>query len=593
MYLPQINEISQNRDVIDVFGGYNHSMTVRDGEFYEMTNLTSDDYPAVSVRKKRKFVKKIDKPNGLFYTDTLVYVDGTELFYDGVKVLDVSDSEKTLVAMGAYLCVFPDKVIFNTEDGTSSSMEAHYTNKGVIRVEPSTLGGSSLEYSETEPEHADGAYWLDNGVLKQWSQTYSAWMSVPTSYVRIYETLSGKVNEEFTDMFREGDTVSFTGFKDEDLNGDFVLYACADGYMVIGCAPKNIAESSTVNFDRSVPDMDFVCEQNNRLWGCSSKNHEIYASKLGDPTNWRSYAGLVSDSYAVTVGSYGDFTGCISHLGYVLFFKEGMIIRMYGSQPSDFSKTEIICRGVEKGSEKSLAVLNEVLYYKSKDGICAYDGTFPRNISQSLGDGRYTHASAGVTNNKYVVSALDADGNWNVFVYDYQKGVWAREDNEHMLFFANEAGTLYYMNEYSLNLVQSQNVGEGIYPSQDFYIDGEMTSLYPGMVYPGQAFEDDYEEPIEWSAQTGDMGTGYPDNKYVSKIVLRLSVEPGGLFEMEVQYDSDGLWEKILSLGSTSKRSVSVPVRLRRCDHFSFRFSGSGRFRLYSITKSIEQGSEL
>ena len=130
MYLPQINEISQNRDVIDVFGGYNHSMTVRDGEFYEMTNLTSDDYPAVSVRKKRKFVKKIDKPNGLFYTDTLVYVDGTELFYDGVKVLDVSDSEKTLVAMGAYLCVFPDKVIFNTEDGTSSSMEAHYTNKG-------------------------------------------------------------------------------------------------------------------------------------------------------------------------------------------------------------------------------------------------------------------------------------------------------------------------------------------------------------------------------------------------------------------------------------------------------------------------------
>lgn len=55
MYLPQINEISQNRDVIDVFGGYNHSMTVRDGEFYEMTNLTSDDYPAVSVRKKRKF----------------------------------------------------------------------------------------------------------------------------------------------------------------------------------------------------------------------------------------------------------------------------------------------------------------------------------------------------------------------------------------------------------------------------------------------------------------------------------------------------------------------------------------------------------
>jgi len=588
--LPEISYIEQTKDIIERFGGYNHTETIQDGQFYEMTNLSADNFPVLSARNRREFIKEFAKPNGLIYTDKLAYVDGTEFFYNGAKICDVSDTEKSMISMGAYLCIFPDKIIFNTETGNYFEMEAHYQSRGLIKVEPSTYDGSSLSYSEKEPEHTDSAYWLDEGVLKQWSATYGMWLSVPTAYVRISEYIDGELNEQFTDGFEEGDTVTFAGFTEESLNGDFIIYSCKNGYMVIGSGVNQFTQNKVINIDRTVPDMDFVCELNNRLWGCSSKNHEIYASKLGDPTNWRAYAGLVSDSYAVTVGSYGDFTGAISHMGNVLFFKEGCVIKIYGTEPSNFTKTEIYCRGVEKGSERSLAVLNEILYYKSKDGICAYDGTLPTNISAELGNERYINAVGGVSLNKYYVSMQDVNEQHHMFVYDTSKGIWIREDNEKIRFFAGAAGILYYLNDNSLNIVRNQNSGRGLYPGMNFYIKGKKCGVYPGVVYPGQIVSDEYEENLEWSCETGDIGTEYPDSKYISKIVIRVMTE--GIFNMDIQYDSDGVWEQILSINNTRKRSITIPVRVRRCDHMKFRIYGKGQFRLYSITKSIEMGSE-
>ena len=66
---------------------------------------------------------------------------------------------------------------------------------------------------------------------------------------------------------------------------------------------------------RSVPEMDFVIESGNRLWGCKygvvdgKAVNEIYASKLGDFKNWNCYAGRSTDSYVATRGSDGPFTG--------------------------------------------------------------------------------------------------------------------------------------------------------------------------------------------------------------------------------------------------------------------------------------------
>ena len=82
-------------------------------------------------------------------------------------------------------------------------------------------------------------------------------------------------------------------------------------------------------------------------------------------------------SYTATVGSDGDFTGAITHLGYVLFFKEDVIHKLYGSKPSNTQITTMPLRGVAKGCEKSLGIVNETLYYAARNNICSYEGAMP------------------------------------------------------------------------------------------------------------------------------------------------------------------------------------------------------------------------
>ena len=59
------------------------------------------------------------------------------------------------------------------------------------------------------------------------------------------------------------------------------------------------------------------------------------------------------------------------------------------------------------------------------------------------------------------------------------------------------------------------------------------------------------------------------------------------------QYDSCGEWELLSSMTGTNLRSFSVPVKPKRCDHFRFKIVGTGDAKIYSITKTIEQGSDL
>ena len=83
-----------------------------------------------------------------------------------------------------------------------------------------------------------------------------------------------------------------------------------------------------LTIERKVPDMEYITECNNRLWGCSKDGHEIYASKLGDVKNWNCFRGNSMDSWAATIGSDGKFTGAITFLGYPMFFKEDSLIKI-------------------------------------------------------------------------------------------------------------------------------------------------------------------------------------------------------------------------------------------------------------------------
>ena len=169
--------------------------------------------------------------------------------------------------------------------------------------------------------------------------------------------------------------------------------------------------------DRHMPNMDFLIESGNRLWGCrygTALNgdvvNEIYACKLGDFKNWSCFMSLSTDSYTASCGTDGQFTGAITHLGYPLFFKENCVHKVYGNIPANFQIQDTACRGVQKGCHGSLAIVNETLFYKSRGGICAFDGSLPKDASYVLGNEAYSDAVGGAHGNKYYVSMKHSDG---------------------------------------------------------------------------------------------------------------------------------------------------------------------------------------
>jgi hypothetical protein len=59
------------------------------------------------------------------------------------------------------------------------------------------------------------------------------------------------------------------------------------------------------------------------------------------------------------------------------------------------------------------------------------------------------------------------------------------------------------------------------------------------------------------------------------------------------EYDSSGAWEHLFTMTGKELRSFSIPVRPKRCDHMRLKITGVGDAKVYSICKTVEQGSDV
>ncbi len=590
MKLPTLNELPTSRSMTDVFKGYNHNLRIGDGEFYDMKNLSSSHYPILSPRRARGVYATPTNPQGLIAKDTVCYVDcitenhaeGARFYMGGNEVNGLTlsskdeDCPKKLISMGAYVIIMPDKKWVNTADTTE------YGNIEAIIDTDSTVTFSlckidSTEYGivgqSDEPENPQNMdLWLDTSstphALKQYSTTNAVWITVPTTYIKISATGIGAA-------FEVGDGITISGIENEqlqDLNNTMVIQAKGDDYIVvIGIIDKETTQDTPISVKRQMPNMDFVIESGNRLWGCrygvalnGEVVNEIYASKLGDFKNWHCYAGISTDSYAATVGTDGQFTGAVTHLGYPLFFKENCVHKVYGNFPANYQIQTTTCRGVQHGSSGSLAIVNETLFYKSAKAVCAYDGSLPVEISSALGEDVYYNAVAGALGNKYYISMSDGNDQSHLFVFDTVKGMWHREDETKALSFCTSRGELYYIDRE----------------------DKKIKTVMGSHSYEAK-------KDIEWMAETGVIGTDHPDKKYISRIDVRMLLDVNSEVHFSIQYDSIGEWIPLYTMRGTSLRSFTVPIRPRRCDHLRLRIEGKGDAKIYSIAKTTEQGSAV
>ena len=340
------------------------------------------------------------------------------------------------------------------------------------------------------------------------------------------------------------------------------------GFGYTGQAPLTLA--------RTIPDMDYVTEAGNRLWGCfygQDKDgnilNEIYASKLGDFKNWRCYQGLSTDSYAASRGSDGKWTGAISLNNYPLFFKKNCMEKIYISASGAHQIATTKMPGVQAGSWKSMQIIDGVLYYLSDSGVMSYDGSLPDCVSADLGDVRYAEGVAGSLGNKYYLSAKRPDGACELFVFDKTKYFWHRED--------------------SLRVTCMADTGDALYMADQ---DGALWAV-------GNYGDMAQEEPFNWELVSGAIGYSLTEQEYLKRMDIRMKLEPGSVVAASVMYDDDGTWHAVGGMegepegGNAVTKTADIPIRPRRCDHFRIKLEGDGDVTIYSIAREIERGSVL
>lgn len=353
------------------------------------------------------------------------------------------------------------------------------------------------------------------------------------------------VNVSAVIMAMDGRSITFPDNTFQDPNGNQIT-------------DKNISVRSIV-ITRPCPDLDFVMESNNRLWGCSNKDNTIYASKLGDPTNWQYYQTTSLDSFAAEQGSDGEWTGVGAYNSHLLFFKEDCIHKVYGSYPAEYQIATVNCNGIEKGSHKSVAYLNGRLMYKSRIGIMAYDGGLPGLMSINFGRTKYKNAVAGTDGDKYYVCLEQTDGEHVLMVYDANYELWHKQDNVDLT-----------------DLV---------------YLDGHV--LFSCKADP-KVYVVDADEPIneeiEWVAEFGPYDEYLENKKVYSKMKLRYKMPRGSSFKVLVSID-EGKWHVVDHISESDDRVQEIHITPTRCDCFGIRLEGKGYCKIKSLVRELRQST--
>lgn len=508
------------------FGGLAHYAGAQDGELWDMKNLTSDLAPVLSVRPARALRKKLEKATGLFGWKGLCWTVEDKLYHEGVlrnPLLPLDpDTKKTFAALGAYIVILPDKVWYNVDTFECGRIEASWHGDR-YSLRDGTLYGQPAAANTIRCE---GAQWQE--------------------------------------LFRPGDALTIEGLPTGDTT--LIVREVADGELRFYENSFQVGDmNEEITIRRIMPDMDHLCQAENRLWGC--KGDTIYASKLGDIFNWNVYDGLDTDSFTTDTGSEGDFTGCITYRGYPTFFKENAIYKVYGAVPSQFSVDGVAALGLKTGCAGTLAVVGEALIYLNRNGFVEWYGGQPQLISGAFGRMLVREAVSGSTGLKYYTSLKTVEGDWGMYVYDIRQGVWHKEDDTQATHFATRDFGLYFLNA-----------------------KGEIWRI----ARPTDELEETSPEgPLEWFAEFGDFTDLDPNKKGVGKLQLRLELDAGATAQAWIQFDSDGVWRPVGGqLGEAVKRSYYLPIVPRRADHYRLKLTGIGGCRVYSLVREQYSGSE-
>lgn len=572
------------RTIQNGFGGLNHNLGATDGEIFDMMNMCGDFYPLLATREMSW--KKAQKPRGMLGIISYALIEGREIwvcksqgdfdvlwigdedgYIESQNLTDITGVERTITEISGKICIFPDKFYYNT-----AVEKAHrYTSLEAVFDSEKIEGNYIYVGAEGSPKELY-RYWID-----MWRRTHGI--------RRMNEYFAGRFTIEdgtYAGQPAERNTIKIaktdlTNLFFPEIGDALTVYLGTNSYKTAivremetdtdyvylrfyeGTFPANGVNTGTI--EKKVPDLDFICEHKNRLWGCKGK--EIFCSHLGNPLNWYEYESLADGAWAVEIGS-GELTGCVSY-NYPLFFTENEIYTILGNEPAEYALSVTPNTfGLAKGSHRSFAIVREYLFYHSPYGFCYYYGSMPQLCSAALGTEYFRNAVGGGKGGKYYVSCETENGLTRNYVFDATRGMWHKEQNA---FTSKIAAFAWDGDLYSV-------MGDGVY----------------SMGLPRNKPSDDSEfgdDPMPSQVVFAPWDTDSVNKKQVKSICIRHEVEGTLTAHLYVDGVENASLRKVIT-GNGMTEIVGIP---RRGDKWQLVLDGAGAWKVYSIAYDFYEGS--
>lgn len=650
---PTIQETARSQQVTDTFGGYNHNLKIPEGEFYEMENLCGDDYPLLATRKQRNTLQvsaenlqaMVSKGDELYYIAGYDPTTKSCGFYAGdEKVMDLAYAGglKRFVSMGAYLLIWPDKVWYNTADGTHGNMEKMFSAAAGTYLDHSLTSSSGPDgqevydiyvlwyirpcsrdgkivyttganYGEKHVVVVDGIeYHYLNFVKPKEPKNGDAYIDRETRTPYIYNDISKDWSAQDVPVMRleckgigsafaPGDYIRVSGVDPGTYSGQNVGDNPSDGvyrevlvtgenYIVLDAYAPTEAHGimndtppaeGYVKSAMDIPDMDYVIEAQSRLWGCK------YGTVNGK---------LVNEIYASALGRFD-------------------VWRKYAGVSTDSYAASVGSDGRWTGAVNyqgyPLFFKEDRMHkvYVSASGAHRIQEYTMRGVQPGGAK------SLAVVNGVLFYKARDC-----VCAYDGSGAPTDVSEKLNLNSLSRPGSTTSiaaaYRDKYYLYLQMNTPPGSrllvldtrrGAWYRENLPVGSitDFTELMGSLLCAAGGIEEiahdnqvselsgTEEGDVAWSCETGLIGYSTVEQKYVSRFNIRMSLARDAYMDVLVQYDSDGVWHNQGRIQGVGTRTFMLPVRPRRCDHFRIRLEGSGNVRIYSFAKIFEAGSDV
>lgn len=500
--LPKMAARTQVQTTISQFPGMDLRPRTAAGACVSTQNLRSA-YPCLQAQYNINILQSYNNPTDMvaLAEKLLVIADGV-LHFDGEEIGEVQNCKHQIAIMGNRAVIFPDKLLFDADLMELSQLECTTTQTVEITENTITL-------------------------------------------------------EEAVD-FVEGDGITLSDTSEEDNAKTAVLMGVDSNILTFsdGCF---VPESGVITLSRTLPDLDFICEYNNRIWGVYED--KICCSKLGDPRNWSVFQGLSTDAYEVQVATSGAFTGCAVYGSKVLFLKENCVHKLYGEKPSNFQLSIGRFAGVKSGCERSIVCADDVVYWWSNDGLMYYEGGVSTCLRAALGDENFCCTAAGIYDRTIWLAmehaVADTDENeQELWIYDMDSGVFLLQNNSKISQFA-VADTLHFLSEAEVLVLSN------------FASDDQAWEM---IFAPFERLE---EEKI-----------------FPQRITLVLDLEENAQFSAFLSRDGAEFVQVCMHIAPSNLQRLRIPMQTGRCNQVQLKLSGTGKFTLRGIMLTAEKGSE-